>query len=158
MRMGQPIKKRRPRGGKAEHRPLFAPGPEGTRPTVSELRPKYSSKQLKVGRVSSNVISSVLWPDMVEAATACLEQYADAVIGYDDEVLLAKKMREAEVDDEVGDEAGEGEAEAEADIDADGTVHVDAAAAPPPAQHLVYKSEQSIEDLIELVLKPTSEL
>ena len=160
MRMGQPIKKRRPRGGKAEHRPLFAPGPEGTRPTVSELRPKYSSKQLKVGRVSSNVISSVLWPDMVEAATACLEQYADAVIGYDDEVLLAKKMREAEVDDEVGDEAGEAEAEAdaEADMDADGTVHVDAAAAPPPAQHFVYKSEQSIEDLIELVLKPTSEL
>lgn len=49
-------------------------------------KPKYSSSTLQPGRITTNVIASIYGPILIEKATQVSEQYAAALLDWEEEV------------------------------------------------------------------------
>eukprot|EP00978_Attheya_sp_CCMP212_P024621 scaffold77679_cov48-Attheya_sp.AAC.2 len=98
MRMGRPNKKRR----------------SSKKIKENAVKPKYSSGNLVVGQVSSNVVASFMTPLLNDMASLSLENYADLMLQYDDEVAA---LRQQKLEDEAASKEKDQEEEVEVNMD-----------------------------------------
>ena len=128
MRMGRPLRPRR-----------SAPRGQATNPSP----PLYSSRTLEVGRVSPDVVSSVLAPLLREMAEASVEAHADAA-------LMAASREEGI----GGHEGGEREA-GEAEVGPDGQPRIVVESADsngtPPLPRGLFTGQEDVDEFETLL-------
>lgn len=132
MRLGVKDKKIR---GRAKRR-------SSPKPSSERSKPHYSSSNLVVGQVSSNLITSVFAPILTEIAGKTLEKYVEEEWQYND---LMEQQRQQQKISEDSDEA---------EIGVDGTVDVTFDVLDPPKPP-IFHSQHSIDELAD-VLSETS--
>eukprot|EP00571_Detonula_confervacea_P008601 CAMPEP_0172316150 /NCGR_PEP_ID=MMETSP1058-20130122/27481_1 /TAXON_ID=83371 /ORGANISM="Detonula confervacea, Strain CCMP 353" /LENGTH=1040 /DNA_ID=CAMNT_0013030407 /DNA_START=76 /DNA_END=3198 /DNA_ORIENTATION=+ len=149
MRMGRPTKKRSTRSNKSKE-------------TVNPNPPKFSSPTLIVGQISSNVIQSILAPALTDLAITSVEEYADALMVYE-QAMVQQKLADGFIDEDDG-ELEEGE---EVELDLDGNIvassnddEADAASPttnnktnmmPPPSTNHLFTTQNDIDELSTLL-------
>ena len=155
--MGRPPKKRKTYGHKST--------------TQNPNPPKFSSPTLVVGQVSSNVISSILAPALHDLAVSSVEEYADALLVYD-QLVASQKLADGlaasapyiDADADVKVEEGE-----EVELDLDGNIissnDDDTAASssnnsknlpPPPSKYRLFTTQSDIDELSTLLSETSS--
>lgn len=110
-------------------------GERHSRKAPPEVLPKYSSAGLVVGKVSSNLITSIYTPQFLYLANLRLEAYADEYLEYQEAVAAAENAKAEEVE-----------------VEADGAVTVEDIAEPTPP---LFHSQRAIDEMSE-VLADTS--
>ncbi len=170
MRMGRPTKPRKSSRKNNKNT-------DNTSSTLTTNRPKFSSPTLVVGQISSNVIESIYSPALYALAVASVENYADAILAYDEQTSLALTAMSGDAanathdyddddDVEVIVEGGE-----EAELDLDGSLKFCGTSGsscnnndvpqiinplPPPSSHrLLFTTQHDIDELSSL-LRETS--
>ena len=101
-------------------------------------KPKHAAAASVVGKLSPDVISTYLAPELTERASSALEGYAGALLEYEDLMRDMERVR------------------AEAEINADGTVQNNASELPDPPLPPLYQTEFLVKELGE-VLKDASD-
>ena len=164
MRIGRPTKKRKSSTKQKQRKETQNPNP-----------PKFSSPTLVVGQVSSNVIQSILAPALTEIAVSNVEEYADAMMVYEQEktAALLEASGKAEAEAEAHEEQEEVEAESEAEeveLDLDGNIVTNEEEEeepsipsiptinfpPPPMSNRLFTTQESIDELSTLLSETSS--
>jgi len=110
MRMGRPTKKRKAYGKR--------------RITENPNPPQFSSGGMIVGQVSSDIISSILSPILNDLANSSVEEYADALLVYE-QAVATQKLKDglaSTTDTNVNSEEVEMEDGEQVELDLDGNI------------------------------------